>query len=183
MQDRVQFKIISTYEDLSHKKKPITLREYGTSKLIGKKIVGWSPNQGTYGMGTPGFFQLTLSGSQEPKINLVLSLWGSSEWILINGFSITPELHGKFNSDCLYFFDALSIQWDPITRLLRNRYLEDFQVNESSCKLCFSKGGTIEVPADKSLLPLCLNGQPRVLEPDQDLLDAWIITRNRVLYV
>lgn len=175
--------ITQAYEDAAKSIKPIALRSCGTESIVGRDVLAWSPYQGTYGMGGPGFFELTLSERKDRKQeNLVLCLWAASEWLLLNGkwmechpayYELQKPLFSNFHGQ----------QWDLVTDLLKGSRLEQFDLDDKTCRIEFSNGAVIELPEDKSLLPLHGNKSARLLAPSDSLRDAWVLTGKQVLWI
>ena len=59
---------------------PDSIVEVDSDRLIGKKITGINTNNGTYGMGGPGYFGILL----EDEEYLVYTLWNSKKYIQFN---------------------------------------------------------------------------------------------------
>lgn len=175
--------IVQAYEDSRKCVKACTLRALGTSVVTGRKVLAWSSHQGTYGMGGPGFFQLTLASRDRQKTeNLVLCLWGACEWLLLNGRWM--EAHPRYYEiQRPLFSNFFGEEWDLVTRHLSDVDLDTFDLQEQRCCLSFTNGLVLELPDDKSLLPLNGDGSTREFASDDSLWDAWVLTEESVLWI
>ncbi len=69
-------------------KKPATLRDTGVERILNRRVLTWSVT-GSYGTGGTGFFAIQLESNQQyPEEWLVLALWGSSTWLLLDGTEV-----------------------------------------------------------------------------------------------
>lgn len=144
-----------------------TLRKTGVKRIVGRKVVEYSPYEGSYGMGGPGFVGITLDDdSINPREKLVLCLWGADDWLLLNGELLADENSG--------------VSTPKKGDALVGTTLVEAKILEKSCKLRFKKGKKeyiLELPKDTSKLPVFRgDGTTRILAEKIHLLDAWIVT-------
>lgn len=131
-------------------------------------------------MGGPGFLGLELdAAATRPTEWLVLCLWGAAEWCLFDGVPI--EAHQKSG---LKEFGT-----ERFEKAIAGDTLASAQFDEKSCELLIARAGggalrKLEVPANTRKLPVYFrSGRRRRLGPNDSLLDAWILSPTRYLYV
>lgn len=65
---------------------PPTLRQLGSARCVGRRVIEWSSSLGSYGMGGPGFFGMRLAATPSYSEEwLVLVLWGAAHWLILDG--------------------------------------------------------------------------------------------------
>lgn len=71
---------------------PRRLRDVGIRRILFRTILKWSAFIGTYGMGGPGFFGFRLAQSEEFRDEwLILTLWGATRWLAIDGRPVETD--------------------------------------------------------------------------------------------
>jgi hypothetical protein len=164
------------------KLRPQTLREAGLERITGRIITAWSASLGSYGMGGPGFFGLRLAATGEyPDEWLVLRMWGAGCWLLLNGSWIEAHPNQYHVQEPLYSNFGPGEEWDHVTSKLVGATLQSAIVSDGA--LAFYLAGTgplkLEIPQDTSLLSLYGGTmQPRVWNPTESRLDAWVISHG-----
>jgi len=183
---------------------PSTLREVGIERLLNRRIIKWS-SKGSYGMGGPGFFGILLE-SKKPyqKEWLVLPLWGSAGWLLLDGkelrlhvddvympceplFAVTSRLLGPLSILLLPFVALFQLFrqlirpfWDGVLRKISGSRIIEVSISESSSVIKAKKRSkihTLEIPPRG---PIFRNGNTGRIKANH--LDAWIISRSGKIY-
>lgn len=162
------------------KKPPNTIREIGFDWVLGRKIIEYSGHLGSYGMGGPGFagFKLDKKGDRNAEW-LVLTLWGSDNWMLFNGrwLSAHPNQY-DIQKPLIGFGDQV---WDEFTSQIVGSKFIDADFSESYTKLTVQKDGTdsvLEIPENTKLLSK-YGGNMKYREwKDEDQREAWVISRD-----
>lgn len=167
---------------------------YASPDLVeGRQVTEVSYNVGSYGMGGYGFLGLRL-GPRKPRPPewLVCTLFGADCWFTVDGrwLGAHPEqyreqrpLHGQgYLPDEKGRWLPTGEDWDEFRPLVLNRELVAFRCAAKSCELVI--GGTcLEITEDEQARPTFIGtGEPRRLDPDEDLRQAWIISRGERLY-
>ncbi len=164
---------------------PKSLREAGTEKIVGRRVIDWSESLGSYGMGGPGFFGLRLAAQGEyPEEWLALRLWGADNWLLLddqwvgahpNQYDIQEPLYSNFGEEG---------SWDRVSEKVRGALLNDVKIERDHSLIFLTVDAAphrLEIPADTSRLPLYGGTmQPHVWNPDEDQRDAWIIAQGEL---
>ncbi len=164
-----------------HGGRPLRFRDAGPGRMEGRTILSWSANRGSYGMGGPGFFGLELSaGAAFPKEWLVLTLWGATDWLLLDGtrFSSHPRYYDEQKP--LYSNFGGDQEWDQVTALLTSGVLAGAEIGRDWTKLeVVSKGEThtLELPSDKDgLSRFGGSEESRRWREWEEMQDAWVFT-------
>ncbi len=174
--------IACTEEDGS---RPQTLRQVGIERIVGRQITGWMDHYGSYGMGGPGFFELSLEASARfPREHLVLTLWAAGNWILIDGrwLSAHPNQYAKQRPLFSEFAFGLEQRWDEATRLLVGSEIAEALITDDETILLLVQGQAehrLEVPKDTSRLPWHGGSlEPHRWNPYESHWDAWVVTQG-----
>lgn len=140
---------------------PKTLRQSGGIKrFLGRKAFAACSYLGSYGMGGPGFAGVGFEKTDELPVEwLVLRLWGSGDWMSINGKYETAahDIWSKFSE---------TLQKNPIA-------LASAKMNRRSCSLEIGRF-VISIssnPKDRPVIGNSSRKQPK----DKSLLDAFIV--------
>lgn len=164
---------------------PQTLREVGVGRVVGRRIVEWMANLGSYGMGGPGFFGLRLNATDEyPEEWLALRLWGADNWLLLDGqwvgghpnqYHVQMPLISDFGGD---------ESWDRMSERLVGAVIEDMQAERDESVIVLAQGEErhrLEIPKDPGRLPLYGGTmEPHAWSPGEDQRDAWIIAQGEL---
>jgi hypothetical protein len=167
---------------------PITLRQAGVERVIGRRVLEWSDSLGTYGMGGPGFFGLCLVGTDAyPPEWLALTLWGAGEWLLLDGrwahahpnqYDVQRPLRSDY---------AGMEGWDEISGRLVGATITDMVVRDSASAITLEQREhthILEVPEDTSRLPRYGGTfEQRKWHAHESHLDAWVISPTAELWV
>jgi hypothetical protein len=181
-------------------KTPPTFREVGVDRLLNRRVLDWS-SKGTYGMGGPGFFGILLEGNTfYPKEWLILSLWGSASWLLLDGkelrlqvsdgkmpceplFATLSWLLGRLSILLLPFFALYQFsrrlarsQWDGVWRALLGSTIVGVEISETSSVLKLEKRSQSYVLETPRHGPEVAHGNRRRIKANH--LDAWVISRS-----
>ncbi|MEM9556555.1 MAG: hypothetical protein AAGC60_20015 [Acidobacteriota bacterium] len=143
--------------------------------LVGRSIDELSLGVGTYGMGGAGFFGLRLQDDW-----LVIALWGSGDWI---------EIEGRVLTDCYFDDDGRQRPWlvedepDEITPRIVGQTISRLDLSARS--LCLELGSGLEVRIEESAArrPVLRNGKPRALRTDEDLRGSVFLAPTRELWI
>ncbi len=192
---------ICTEDDFAPRgKKPITLRDIGVERILNRRVLTWSI-KGSYGTGGAGFFAIQMEANQHyPEEWLILALWGSCTWLLLDGKEVgklvTPpripcvRLINFFNR-----FSRLPMQliwklsavvtkfrtfYDEAERTLSGARIIKAVIEEGTSVLTLQKGNInhiLEIPQDGPTLP---SGEKWVIKGHH--LDAWLISKSGTIY-
>jgi hypothetical protein len=140
-------------------RRPPRLREVGLVRVLGRRVVAWGSNYGSYGMGGPGFFGMELEAREPwPGEHLVLTLWAAAEWLILDG----PDE-----------------SWDDVSSRLVGGSIERFDISAASCRLQLRNGGdahVLELPRETAHLPLRgASMTARRWNPAEKMIDAWVV--------
>ncbi len=159
---------------------PSTLKELGIHRILHRIIIKWVPYLGTYGMGGPGFFGLQLEQTaSQPKEWLVLTLWGASEWLNLDGRWLSSHPNQ-------YYIQKPLLPHEVTQKLIGCELIEaDIEDNRSIIKLARDlQLHILEVPMDSNRLPRWGGTlEPRKWNSEESLLDAWVVTEDDYLIV
>lgn len=145
------------------------------AQVVGRHVDQVSLYVGTYGMGGPGFFGLRLGPDW-----LVVSLWGASEWILVD-----DRLVADWNAESY----GRPLPWvhvggDELSGRLVGSTLAAFSVQSHSLEIRFSNGAVMVIDEDPQRRPI-LEGkeQPRTFSPEDDLRKAVFLSPTAELWI
>lgn len=152
--------------------KPKTLSNIKINTLIGKTIVNYGTNYGTYGMGGPGFLGFKLDSSPNTENEhidgniMVYAVWGASQYTLIDDRVIecNYQFYSKVHPWISKFSDENIPNWDDLGIIILGSQISDIKLTDNNCTIYVSKEGhihTIEFLRNDPRLPLQGNGQPR----------------------
>jgi hypothetical protein len=160
----------------------------GPKRILGRKIIDASPFLGSYGMGGAGFFGLCLKDDgYRPEEWLVLTLWGSDSWLLLDGrvLNCYPLDSKKYKPWVTSTF--FSEQRETISKLFTGFTVEEFELNDRNFWMVLGKRGTkdrvLELPLKLSKLPPYGNGEPRTWETDEKLLDGFLVSKSEYINI
>lgn len=159
--------------------RPPRLRDAGAGRCRGRKVLEWSANQGTYGMGGPGFFGLLLeSKGPYPREWMTLTLWGASEWLILDDdwvaahpryYPLRRPLYSDFAED----------SWDQVTPILVGATLDSIEVERSHFRFVLESGARLELPEETGRLPrLGGKDEPRSWKVGEEIRDAWVFSEG-----
>ncbi|MFI4955454.1 MAG: hypothetical protein ACHP9Y_06030 [Gammaproteobacteria bacterium] len=183
----------------------MTLREAGVERLLNRRVLTWF-SKGSYGTGGTGFFALRLAAQNDyPKEWLILTLWGSADWLLLDGAELrvqysTPKLHcvsllnwagrklGKTSYYtlfplivmCQYASFLLRPFYDSSWRKIKGSEISKVVISEDSSSISLQKGKithTLEIPQIGPALP---SGEKWVIKANH--LDAGVLSKSGKIY-
>lgn len=185
-------------------RKPATFREVGVDRLLSRRIVQWS-SKGSYGMGGPGFFGILLDSKQPyPKEWLILSLWGSASWLLLEGkelrlqvserkvpceplFAVISLLLGRLSILLLpflalyqFFRQLFRPMWDRVWKILIDSKIVEVTITENSSVIKVEKRSKIYILEAPQPGPVLGHGHKSEIKANH--LDAWIISTSGKIY-
>ncbi|MBN8579507.1 MAG: hypothetical protein J0L96_02455 [Anaerolineae bacterium] len=158
---------------------PKTLRHFGVERILHRKIIKWSGNLGSYGMGGPGFFGVKLTSTNlYAEEWLVLILWGADNWLLLNGQWVAANLN-QYQIQKPLLNQLSEDQWDNLSDKLIDATITSALVKNNSSLICLQKESIehkLEIPSDPKMLPVFAgNGKQRIWFDHENQLDAWVI--------
>ena len=186
-------------------KKPVTLKETGVDRLLNRRVLTWS-HKGSYGTGGTGFFALRLAAQNDyPKEWLVLTLWDSGGWLLLDGAElstqyVTPKFHcvplmnwaarklGRLSNYtlfplivmCQYTSFIFRPLYDSAWRKIKGSIISKVSISENSSVISLQKGEithTLEIPQQGPMLP---SGEKWVIKANH--LYAWVLSKSGKIY-
>jgi hypothetical protein len=161
-------------------RRPPRLREVGVARVVGRRIVGWRSNYGSYGMGGPGFFGLELAATDRwPAEHLVLTLWAAAEWLMLDGVWVEAHPNQYHLQRPLFANVGPDESWDDVTPRLVGGSIERFDLAHASCRMLVRKGTEehiLELPRNTAILPLRGGSMTaRRWNPLEKTIDAWVV--------
>ena len=161
-------------------RRPPRLREVGVIRVLGRRVVGWRSNYGSYGMGGPGFFGLELESHERwPAEHLVLTLWAAAEWLVLDGVWVEAHPNQYHLQRPRFANFGPDESWDDVSARLVGASIERFELAPTSCRLLLRNAGDahlLELPADCATLPLRgASMTPRRWNPIEKVIDAWVV--------
>ena len=153
---------------------PETVAPVTPEDVTGRRVLQWASHGGSYGMGGPGFFGFLLAeGNGRPEEWLLLCLWSAADWVLVDGRWL--EAHScQYNTQMPLVHNGI----DGLTPLVVGHTIDVFDVGDKFWSMSIN-GHVVEVAADPETRPHWAgNDQPRVLGPEEKMIDAWIFTNN-----
>jgi len=186
-------------------KSPLTLQDVGTERILNRRILRCDA-RGSYGTGGTGFFGILLEGDAHyPQEWLILALFGSHGWLLLNGERLdTLETIKKIPVEPIFallcntlgrlsfiLLPVLAIQrglaqlvrplWDEVWRKLVESEIYAVEITESKTSIKIKRGKEktylLEVPQPGPYLP---NGNRWIIKANH--LKAWKISRSGKIY-
>jgi hypothetical protein len=121
---------------------PIFLKDIDESQITGRKIIGFSCNLGTYGMGGAGFFGLLLDNSEY----LVYAVWRAGRYVIVDNKIVecASMLYGKMKPFVSNFGENSA--WDDLTKYIKGAVIQHCELTENHCKIIANKNEkTIEI--------------------------------------
>jgi hypothetical protein len=117
----------------------------GPEKVVGRTVDQIDTHVGTYGTGGPGFFGLRLGEEW-----LVISIWGASEWITVDGRLVEDFFGEKHDRPLPWIGD----HGDELTEKLVGQEITSFKVAKQSLSIGLANGMSIEIAEDPDARPL-----------------------------
>jgi hypothetical protein len=159
----------------------------GTARLVGRTITQWSLILGSYGMGGPGFFGLHLSAADAWAAEwLVLTVWGASAWLLLDGHWVEATPDPWAIQRPLYSNYAGDASWDEVSPVITGATIMAVTIQDRASALHLQQGRDVhvlEVPDDSARLPAYAgNGQPRSWGAHESQWDAWAVSQSGDLW-
>lgn len=115
--------------------KPRTLSEIEVETLIGKRITGFSTYYGSYGMGGPGFFGLSLDRQPADQQIMVYAVWGAAQYTLLDDREIacSPRYYDERHPWLSHYADKHISNWDELSPVLIGCRIEKIDLTPDSC--------------------------------------------------
>ena len=159
--------------------RPIRLRDAGMERCLGREVLEWSANRGSYGMGGPGFFGLRLkSNGKYPEEWFTLTLWGAADWLLLNDRWVSAHPRYYHIQEPLYSNFGEDQTWDEVTTLIEGALLEEMEVDSDHFVLTLCKGSVrvcLQLPQHTDRLPrFGGTDRARSWNPAEEVQDAWV---------
>lgn len=146
-------------------------------RVLGRRILEFSPYCGSYGMGGPGFLGFKLEKTEQYSEEwLIQCIWGGGDWLSANGQWIhahpdqyeiqQPLMSNVCGAEC----------YDNLTPLLVGNTITTFDINKT--RLYIVINNTViafsENPYDRP--PFAGTGKRRKVYPNDDLRDMWVFS-------
>lgn len=122
--------------------RPLTMEQFGVEKFPNSKIVDYSVNLGTYGMGGPGFFGIKVQGDFGIRW-LVYCIWSAGEHILLDNRIL--ECHSKYASKYKPWinFDKQSESQEEVRNLLKGSVISEVILAENDLTITFLREDSV----------------------------------------
>ncbi|CAH1194132.1 hypothetical protein PAECIP111892_01421 [Paenibacillus auburnensis] len=170
--------------------RPRSLKEIEIGSLLNSRVVDFTSQLGSYGMGGPGFFGVLLDqeGSQQ---YLVYAVWHSGQYIMMEGRVITCHL--KYNRTYKPWVsewagESAEEQWDQLSGVIKGSVITGITLCDAELHLELSADNSIHelifYQYNEALPPLG-NGEARKQAFQQGVIGDYIILseKNAVLHV
>lgn len=170
---------------------PKTIEKLGVGRILNRRIISWSNRIGSYGMGGYGFFGLEMAPEKSrPKEWLILTIFGASEWLLLDGAWMEANPNQHHMQRPLYIIHqflpgdklpGIKIE-DRVSDCLVGAIIEDAVITKKESKIFLKKDSNkhlLELPEDTSRLPLW-GGSLKIKKWNlkESHLDAWIVSES-----
>lgn len=162
---------------------PITIRQAGIRRILHRPIVSWTSHAGHLDNSGAGFFALELAETRAYyKECLVLTLFCSSQWLLLNGHWLAAHPNQYTRQRPLFSFFGGDQNWDEVSSLLIGAEICQARILDDHTQFILNNAGiqhVLELPQDTSRLPL--NGgtlAQKIWPKTESQLDAWVITTS-----
>lgn len=161
------------------KRIPLLIKKGGSNRVIGRKIIETSRYLGSYGMGGAGFLGFKLEKKNRyPEEWVVLTLWGATEWLLLDGKWLDCSVE-YFDKDKCFFKKSIEdySARDSLLDILVGNVITEFVIKSKSFKM---KIGSfiLELPSDLSKLPPHGNGDSRKWCRGEKMENGFIISNT-----
>jgi hypothetical protein len=178
-------RIVASLEEGTNRP-PATVRSVGVSRIEGRFVRAWSNHFGSYGQAAPGFFELLLEGTPVfPPEHFVLTVWGASDWLTLDGRWLCAHKDQYGVQRPLFSDWPAPSNWDEVTPILVGSTLKSLTIDYRSTQLEFERPTSthvLELSADPSVRPAFTgNSQPRTWNESESLLDAWVVTTHNLV--
>lgn len=131
-------------------------------QVIGKEIIDFTCNGGSYGMGGPGFFGLELENSRW----LMVALWGAADWLELGVRSLSK-------------YDKKELE-----SLLVRQKITDIRVERNSMEIVLSNQQKLILDKDPLTRSRLLgNGGLRKFKDHENLQEAVFVSPTPLLWV
>ena len=151
--------------------------------LVGGRVLRVCCQLGSYGMGGPGFVGVKVRGSDASVCWLVVAVWGAAEWLTVDG---SPCCEGYFEDE-RELMEKEQGRALPSLLELKGSVIDAIEVNGREFLLDLSAGGSthqLRLLADSSSLPVFRGSkEPRIMQQDEDIRDAIIVSRRANLWL
>jgi len=146
--------------------RPLTLSDRPDPGLVGNRITSFSNSHGSYGMGGPGFFGISLDNHPIEQQVLIYAVWGAGEYVLVDGreISCNPRYYDDRHPWLSFFADEEIPNWDDLTPILVGAEIVNIEVTRNRLVLHLLNGGQqhkMEMLQNDPRLPQQGNGEPR----------------------
>lgn len=120
--------------------RPKTITQFGVQNLLKCTITDCSTYGGTYGMGGPGFFELTFIAKNKEKMTLSFCIWDAGSSILFDDRIITchplyekeynPHIRSGNNNGRLW-----ERTFNDFSQLICNSTIEEIKLDKEECTI------------------------------------------------
>lgn len=144
-------------------------------KVIGRTVDQIDTLVGTYGTGGPGFFGLRLGEEW-----LVVSIWGASEWITVDGRLVEDFFGEKYDRPLPWIGD----HGDELTDKVVGQEISSFEVRKTSLTIVLANGMTIEIAEDADARPVFEGSkEKRAFAENDDLRKAVFFSPTAEIWI
>jgi hypothetical protein len=177
--------VIPCHEGTPSGPAPKLLSEQGIGRILQRKILCWSPNIGSYGMGGPGFwgFKLGTTGGHLQEW-LILTVWNAGDCLLFDGkrgeIFAADFMAEHPGADMEAFRQHHLTRVNEITEKIIGSKIMRAHITPTSSKILFQRGyetHRLEIPNDSSG-----RLQSRGWQPEESQLDAWVLSEKNEIW-
>ena len=162
--------------------RPVLLKVYDWSQLIGRRIWGYSTQLVDYGMGGPGFFGLLLDNLEY----LTYAVYGAGHYVLVDGRAVecNYELYDRYKP--LYSNFGGRESWDLLRKIINGSSINDYHTEKHQLTLTLRKKKvvhTLQFVRYSPLIPRKVGKFPNAYK--QGVISDYLVFqhKNATLYV
>lgn len=171
-----------SHESDNGKQIPTLFEKGGIKRIVGRTILDCNKYLGSYGMGGPGFFGLKLEKKGRFREEwLVLTMWGATEWLLIDNLWLEPSV-GHFDPDKCFFKERKTM-FDEANEQVKTTFtgltIAEFKLHKKSFSMILQDDTRIhklELPSDLKRLPPHGNDTERKWYAKDKLENGFIVS-------
>lgn len=160
---------------------PLTLRQTGIKRILHRSILSWTSHAGHWDHSGAGFFALELAATQIYYQEwLVLRLFNSSEWLLLDDHWIAAHPNQYAIQRPLFSFFGGDRTWDDVSSFVIDAEICRATIDDDQTRLILNQAGReheLLFPRDTTRLPRYGGTQQARHWPDNEShWDAWVLT-------
>jgi len=160
----------------------ITLKQTGVSRLMGRNIIAWQEALADYKVNGFQLYAFKLASNQDYQEEwLVLRLVDPGAWLLFDGKYVAVSYYDLAKETGLYKSPIFEGEYDNFSELIVGQTIRACDIGHDYIIINLSDNGaehTLEVPKDLNRLTLTGRGKKRRWSINDDMSEAWIISKT-----